>query len=164
MCCSNFCLLRPSLYKKIFNIETEELVEPETGDVLRTASPEETIVVDETPVYADGYSAEDFASMEPPEELPKLELLGGVWDILTTLKFNIEYDDEVGEAIFKPLFKKEHLALENTTIIVEGFIIPIENVESVMDVKGDIFMLSALPAASCFFCNAAGPDSNGSST
>lgn len=147
--------LRPNFYQSLLGIEKDKDEEIITTT---TRSLSDTLVIDETPIYADGYSAEDFVNMDDSEAFEQPTLLGGVWDVLTTLKFDIKYDEEVGEAIFKPLFKQEHLALENTSIIIEGFIVPIDNVMSVMDVKGDIFMLSALPAASCFFCSAAGPE------
>jgi len=74
-----------------------------------------------------------------PTELP--------WKDLMNVQFE---EDEEGEDI--PIFSKEIQAYNFQTVMVEGFMIPV-------DVEGNYYVLSAFPYSSCFFCGNAGPES-----
>lgn len=79
------------------------------------------------------------AMAQMPTELPWKDLM------------NVEFEeDEEGESV--PIFSKEIQAYNFQTVMVEGFMIPV-------DVDGNFYVLSAFPYASCFFCGNAGPES-----
>ncbi len=117
--------------------------------------------------YAEGYSERDFGdAFREPEEMFKitseeLQSPGGLWDILLKLRFEVSYDHATDMVVQRPKFKDEHLKLDNQKIEIEGFIVPFDIVHEATGGKhdGTMFMLSAFPAASCFFCKGAGPES-----
>lgn len=130
--------------------------EPEaTARDLRASDEDETM-------YAEGYSEEDFKNMQPPEEMfasdPADMAVQGIWKDLATLEFKVEYDQALDEVVYRPQFTDLHRSYEGKVIEVPGFIVPIENVQAAMDIDGDMFILSGLPIASCFFCGGAGPE------
>ncbi|MEZ4886056.1 MAG: hypothetical protein R3E32_15080 [Chitinophagales bacterium] len=69
------------------------------------------------------------------------------WKQLMDVHFE---EDEMGEST--PIFSKAVQAYNFQTVMVEGFMIPV-------DVEGDYYVLSAFPYSSCFFCGNAGPES-----
>ena len=76
------------------------------------------------------------------------------WKMLSDVVFTDEYSEEVEAYVPYPTFGTKLQAIEGKTILIEGYIIPLEE-------TGDetILVLSALPYSSCFFCGGAGPES-----
>lgn len=122
---------------------------------------------EESVEYAEGYSDEDFGTaFREPEEMftikeEKLQSPGGLWDVLLSLRFDISYDPSTDMVVQLPMFKEAHKKLQNKVIEIEGFIVPFDIVHDMTGSGGDgtMFMLSAFPAATCFFCKGAGPES-----
>jgi hypothetical protein len=78
---------------------------------------------------------------------------GGIWEVLLKLSYKESYDRNAGEMNFFPIFTPEIRALDGKEVTVKGYILP-------MEANGEVFLLSAYPAASCFYCNKnAGPQS-----
>ena len=117
--------------------------------------------------YAEGYSEEDFGeAFKEPEEMfaikgQEMKSPGGLWDVLLSLRFDISYDPSTDMVVQLPMFKAEHKKLQNKVIEIEGYIVPFDIVHDMTGSGGDgtMFMLSAFPAATCFFCKGAGPES-----
>jgi hypothetical protein len=78
---------------------------------------------------------------------------GGLWRTLGTLTYKKQYNDMFGFEIDMPVFSKEIKALENQTVLVRGYIIPVEGYRNHKE-----FIFSAYPYSQCFFCGAAGPE------
>lgn len=76
------------------------------------------------------------------------------WDMLLKVKFEKQYNEDLGFEVDMPVFSDTLLALNGREVIAEGFYIPV-------DETGDesILILSAYPFAQCFFCGAAGAES-----
>ncbi len=76
------------------------------------------------------------------------------WEMLSDVVFTDEYSDEVQAYVPYPTFGAQLQAIEGREVLIEGYIIPLEE-------TGDetILVLSALPYSSCFFCGGAGPES-----
>ena len=69
---------------------------------------------------------------------------------------NVEYDkseDEYGE-VYIPNFSDEIKKMEETEIVLAGYIMPFEGMFSPKHI-----FLSSLPAAACYFCGSGGPES-----
>lgn len=121
----------------------------------------------EKTIYAAGYSDADFGdAFDAPNEgkFPVQEevIPQGVWEDLLKLKFKISFDEEVDDVIFQPKFTELIRSYEGQFIEVEGFIIPHNIAADAMgetENKGETFMFSAFPLASCFFCGGAGSES-----
>lgn len=75
------------------------------------------------------------------------------WDLLSTVEITKEYDEFVGDVIDKPIFPELLKRKEGGKIILEGFMIPLEQ-----EIAQDYFVLSRFPFQSCFFCGGAGPE------
>jgi len=75
------------------------------------------------------------------------------WEELAKVTFEEEYHEEVEEYIWRPIFSDTLKALNRKKVMVEGFVIPIEE-------TGDetFVVLSGLPYLQCFFCGGAGPE------
>jgi len=75
------------------------------------------------------------------------------WEELAKVTFEEEYHEEVEEYIFRPIFSDTLKALDRKKVMVEGFVIPLEE-------TGDetFVVLSGLPYLQCFFCGGAGPE------
>jgi hypothetical protein len=71
-----------------------------------------------------------------------------LWDTLKDLKY-----ESKGSFGYIPRFGAKQKALAGKRIVIEGYMYPLEN-----DKVQKWFMLSYFPAASCFFCGAAGPE------
>jgi hypothetical protein len=74
--------------------------------------------------------------------------------MLLKVKFEKQYNEDLGFEVDMPVFSDTLLALNGREVIAEGFYIPV-------DETGDesILILSAYPFAQCFFCGAAGAES-----
>ncbi|HMQ50178.1 MAG TPA: hypothetical protein PKA00_19750 [Saprospiraceae bacterium] len=75
------------------------------------------------------------------------------WPTLAKVSFNDQYNEELETYISYPLFSAEVQALDGQEVIVNGYVIPLE------ETGEDILVLSAFPFSSCFFCGGAGPES-----
>ena len=60
--------------------------------------------------------------------------------------------DELGE-FEKPVFSEAVKALQNKSIILPGYMVPLEN-----ETSSARIMLSSLPLNACFFCGVGGPE------
>lgn len=114
-------------------------------------------------LYAEGYDSLSFSgdAYQPPQEGPSIskdDVKDKIWKTLMDLEFDVRYDADLDQVIFKPLFTAAILALEGKEIEIKGFVIPLEMVEKVMEIPDDMFMFSGLPLASCYFCTDAGPE------
>jgi hypothetical protein len=122
---------------------------------------------EEKTVYAAGYNDNDFGDAFASPNEGKFAVQEevqpvGVWADLLKLKFKISFDEEVDDVIFEPKFTELIRSYEGQIIEVEGFIIPHNIAADAMgdvDDKGEQFMFSAFPLASCFFCGGAGVES-----
>jgi|AntRauTorckE5430_2_1112549.scaffolds.fasta_scaffold05282_3 hypothetical protein len=76
------------------------------------------------------------------------------WKMLSDVVFTDEYSEEVQAYVPYPTFGAQLGAIEGREVLVEGYVIPLEE-------TGDetILVLSAQPYSSCFFCGGAGPES-----
>ncbi len=76
------------------------------------------------------------------------------WKMLSDVVFTDEYSEEVQAYVPYPTFGAQLQAIERREVLIEGYIIPLEE-------TGDetILVLSAQPYSSCFFCGGAGPES-----
>jgi len=72
------------------------------------------------------------------------------WDIFSKVVFTATYFEDADAYFEVPTFNPELKALENKRIELSGYFIPIE--------VDTIFVLSALPYSSCFFCGGGGPE------
>ncbi len=72
------------------------------------------------------------------------------WELFQKVIFTPEYFEEVNAYFEVPKFNDELLAIEGQDVTLTGYVIPFES--------DSLFMLSALPFASCFFCGGAGPE------
>lgn len=156
--------LRPNLFKNILGLSTEQEELGEIPEGNRSTNPDA-----EFTAYAEGYKEEDFGEafsstdeMFPLNEDGTLQSPGGLWDVFLELKFDIEYNQEIDDVVFKPQFTKDITALEGKWIEIKGYIVPSDVVATAMGESGgdgSMFMLSAYPASSCFFCGGGGPES-----
>ncbi|MCH2044699.1 MAG: DUF3299 domain-containing protein [Saprospiraceae bacterium] len=124
--------------------------------------------VNDYTAYAEGYSKDDFGdAFNPPENNFQIDTEsdlpspGGVWDDLLTLEFKFLYDASIDDVIQDPQFTPRIKKHEGQKIELYGYIVPFDIVENAMGNNGDgtMFMLSAYPAQTCFFCGGAGPES-----
>ena len=75
------------------------------------------------------------------------------WKVLSKVQIEKRFDKTLNLDIDFPTFSKEVEALNGKEIVIEGWIIPLE------ELKGaKYFVLSALPFNNCFFCGGAGPE------
>ena len=84
--------------------------------------------------------------------VPPLETIHITWKDLQDVKFKQKFNETVGMYFLYPEFGSKVKALEGKEIDIKGFIIPVDPAEK-------IFVLSARPMASCFFCGGSGPES-----
>lgn len=75
------------------------------------------------------------------------------WKTLAKVKIEKRFDEILNYEVDFPTFSKEVESLNGKEIILEGWIIPLD------ELRGkNYFVLSALPFANCFFCGGAGPE------
>ncbi len=75
------------------------------------------------------------------------------WELLSLVEITKEYDEFISAEIDKPLFPEKLKAQEGAKIVLEGFMIPLEQ-----ETRQEYFVLSRFPYQSCFFCGGAGPE------
>ena len=73
------------------------------------------------------------------------------WEIFEKVVFTPTYFEDVDAYFDVPTFDEDLQALEDKEVVLSGYFIPIE--------IDTIFVLSAFPYSSCFFCGGAGPES-----
>jgi len=75
------------------------------------------------------------------------------WSTLANVTFHREFSKQFGFEVNvrPPQFAPEVMALDGQQVRIRGYVIPI-------DVDLGLYMVSANPFASCFFCGGAGPE------
>ena len=74
------------------------------------------------------------------------------WETLRDVTFKKKWNAEEGMFILHPTFGAKVLAFQGKEVILTGYMIPV-------DVDANVYVLSANPYSSCFFCGGAGPES-----
>lgn len=74
------------------------------------------------------------------------------WWMLQDVSFEDVYNEELGGYYQRPTFGERVKKLDGQKIEISGYVIPV-------DISADVFVLSAYPFSSCFFCGGAGPES-----
>ncbi len=74
------------------------------------------------------------------------------WQVLIDINYQLTYFQELETEMYSPVFSEAVKALDSKEILIEGFVIPFDEVS-------DTVALSANPMASCFFCGRASPAS-----
>lgn len=74
-----------------------------------------------------------------------------VWPKLYDIHFT-KGEDKLGE-FERPVFSESVRSLQNKTIVLPGYMVPLEN-----EVSSGRIMLSSLPLNACFFCGVGGPE------
>ncbi len=72
------------------------------------------------------------------------------WPELTDIRYQLYYFKKVEMEIFAPVFPKAIQALDGQEVLIEGFVLPLDE---------ETLSLSYNPYASCFFCGKASPAS-----
>jgi hypothetical protein len=75
------------------------------------------------------------------------------WDLLDNVSLKREFSDFMGQEVDVPVFTDELRKQEGNTLILEGYVIPLQQ-----NTQQSYFVLSRFPYQSCFFCGAAGPE------
>ncbi len=75
------------------------------------------------------------------------------WKVLSKVQIEKRFDELLNYEIDFPTFSDEVKALNGKEIVLEGWIIPLDELQG-----ENYFVLSALPFANCFFCGGAGPE------
>lgn len=73
------------------------------------------------------------------------------WQNLKDVKFQKKYFKEIDEYLLFPTFGESVKKLNGKQIEIRGYMIPV-------DVKSGLYVISALPMSSCFFCGGSGPE------
>lgn len=73
------------------------------------------------------------------------------WEDLKDVKFSRKFIKEEDMYFLFPTFGEKVKRLNGCELQIKGYMIPV-------DPEGRIYVLSARPMASCFFCGAAGPE------
>ncbi|MBO9153115.1 hypothetical protein ACFOTA_12925 [Chitinophaga sp. GCM10012297] len=73
------------------------------------------------------------------------------WKQLADVIFDRKWDEKMQMPMLYPSFSRNIKAMNGKTIVISGYVIPV-------DVKGGMYVLSANPNSSCFFCGGAGPE------
>jgi len=146
----------------------DEYEDPRRPSLLKKEAALSNIDEDGITMYAEGYDESDFGdAFKEPEDMFKITKeesqpsAGGLWETLLKLEFSISYDKALDNVAMRPKFTDQILAYKNKVIEIDGYIIPFDIVADATGNHGDgtMFMLSAFPAATCFFCKGAGPES-----
>jgi len=77
-----------------------------------------------------------------------------MWSTLALVTFETSFDPTYMMETKTPKVSRTVEKLDGTTIIIEGYIIPLTG-----QVTQSHFMLSKFPQSMCFFCGKAGPES-----
>lgn len=73
------------------------------------------------------------------------------WKQLSDVIFDRKWDEKLQMPMLYPSFSRNIKALNGKNIVISGYVIP-------LDVKDGMYVLSANPNNSCFFCGGAGPE------
>jgi len=73
------------------------------------------------------------------------------WPRLYDISF-VQAKDDLGE-YDKPVFTSAVKALENKSVVLPGYMVPLDNA-----LKSSRIMISSLPLNACFFCGVGGPE------
>jgi hypothetical protein len=74
------------------------------------------------------------------------------WEQLADVKFSKRYVKEQGIYFKFPRFGQSVLPLNGTQVSIKGYLLP-------FDAANDVYVVSAKPMASCYFCGGSGPES-----
>jgi hypothetical protein len=74
------------------------------------------------------------------------------WETLRDVTFKKRWNQQEAMFILFPTFGDKIKALDNKEVQLQGYIIPV-------DVAANLYVLSANPYSSCFFCGGSGPES-----
>jgi hypothetical protein len=85
-----------------------------------------------------------FVSLDEPTKV--------TWETLRDVTFKKKWSAEESMFILYPTFGQKVAGLKDKEIILTGYMIPV-------DVDANVYVLSANPYSSCFFCGGAGPES-----
>jgi hypothetical protein len=129
----------------------------------KEAKPEKE---EKTTEYAEGYDAKSFGKAfdDPTEDITTAELQAepqGIWRTLLKLTFDVKFDERVDDIVFAPIFTPEIRKYAGKEIEIQGYILPhdITKMGGGKTNDGSMFIFSAYPAATCFYCGGAGPES-----
>ena len=75
-----------------------------------------------------------------------------IWDVFAKTKFELKFNDKVGENIFYPNFSADLKALQGQEVSIEGYYVPFAPED------GNYVIISKYPMAQCFFCGGGGPE------
>lgn len=84
----------------------------------------------------------------PRDEAP----LKVTWKQLSDVIFTRKYDEKMQMPMLYPSFSRTIKAMNGKTVEISGYMVPV-------DPKGSVYVLSANPNSSCFFCGGSGPES-----
>ncbi|WP_109695280.1 DUF3299 domain-containing protein [Chitinophaga deserti] len=73
------------------------------------------------------------------------------WKQLSDVIFTRKYDEKMKMPMLYPSFSRSIKALNGKAVEISGYMVPV-------DAKGGVYVLSANPNSSCFFCGGAGPE------
>ncbi len=110
------------------------------NDQLRVWSP--AVEISESQAQLVTFTTDDSAT-EPIE---------ASWELLMDIDYELRYFSQLEMEIYAPVFPRAVSALDGKEVVVEGFIIPIDEEEEQL-------ALSYNPFASCFFCGQGSPAS-----
>lgn len=74
------------------------------------------------------------------------------WNLLTDIKYQLKYFEEIDMDIYAPVFSEAIKKLHGKEVLITGFVIP-------FDETNELLALSANSYAACFFCGKASPAS-----
>lgn len=73
------------------------------------------------------------------------------WKTLRDVRFQNKFFKDLGEYLLFPTFGESVKKLDGKSVSIRGYMIPV-------DVNEGLYVISALPMSSCFFCGASGPE------
>ncbi|MCU0324069.1 MAG: DUF3299 domain-containing protein [Spirosomaceae bacterium] len=73
------------------------------------------------------------------------------WKTLKDVRFQNKFFKDLGEYLLFPTFGESVKKLEGKSVSIRGYMIPV-------DVNEGLYVISALPMSSCFFCGGSGPE------
>ncbi|MBL7790303.1 MAG: hypothetical protein JNL75_10785 [Chitinophagales bacterium] len=113
-------------------------------------TPDESIMTSNIIHLSNSEIKYDLEELYAGEEIPQDKDVETVvtWNTLKNVRYE-ERPDPVYKLVHKPIYGKTVRELEDKTIQIKGFIIPITS---------NTYALSKNPFAACFFCGQAGPE------
>lgn len=108
-------------------------------------------------VPLDEYEIHPVTNSEEVKQLPTInkdgnEVIKLDWGTLNDILYRQQYYPSIEMSMYAPVFSNTLKNLDGKTVEIAGHIIPIEE-------EAGIWVLSAYPVASCFFCGQASPAS-----